>query len=449
MSSPKSTAELSELATIQVDPRTNIRLYFRSADALIKQARVYKAEGDFQHAYVFYMKYTNLGISELPKHVSYKSSENKESIKRMKETCLEALDALEQMKPIINERHQKYVERLRAEEEAKEAAIAEQHAKQLRGLQDKASQPDVSKEWSLQDALKGVAGVGYDANYSIKSPDENLQTNYPATSFQNLSDGYQYTAARIEKPVSSIPPLLPPKPLLDQRQPHRDAAPAIVPPLPPKPLTETVALPLLPPKLPLEKVDTVLESGPLSTATTERGEPLRILNVPKSLQNVFLEIAQPNTQRNIETCGILAGKLRNNILTVTTLIIPKQTGTSDTCTTENEEELFEFQDKHDLLTFGWIHTHPTQSCFLSSVDLHTHCSYQLMLPEAIAIVCAPKHKPDFGIFRMTDPPGLDIISTCKAERAFHPHPDLPIYTDTNDGHVHLKDYSIKIEDLRA
>lgn len=36
-------------------------------------------------------------------------------------------------------------------------------------------------------------------------------------------------------------------------------------------------------------------------------------------------------------------------------------------------------------------THPTQTAFLSSVDLHTHCSYQLMLQEAIAIVCAPKH----------------------------------------------------------
>ena len=39
-----------------------------------------------------------------------------------------------------------------------------------------------------------------------------------------------------------------------------------------------------------------------------------------------------------------------------------------------------------------LQTHPTQTAFLSSVDLHTHCSYQLMLPEAVAIVCSPKHK---------------------------------------------------------
>ncbi len=40
-----------------------------------------------------------------------------------------------------------------------------------------------------------------------------------------------------------------------------------------------------------------------------------------------------------------------------------------------------------------IHTHPTQSCFMSSMDLHTHVAYQQMLPEAIAIVCAPKGDP--------------------------------------------------------
>lgn len=38
-----------------------------------------------------------------------------------------------------------------------------------------------------------------------------------------------------------------------------------------------------------------------------------------------------------------------------------------------------------------LQTHPTQTAFLSSVDLHTHCAYQLMMAEAIAIVCAPKY----------------------------------------------------------
>lgn len=44
-----------------------------------------------------------------------------------------------------------------------------------------------------------------------------------------------------------------------------------------------------------------------------------------------------------------------------------------------------------VFIYACLQTHPTQTAFLSSVDLHTHSSYQLMLPEAIAIVCSPKH----------------------------------------------------------
>lgn len=36
-------------------------------------------------------------------------------------------------------------------------------------------------------------------------------------------------------------------------------------------------------------------------------------------------------------------------------MIPKQSGTSDSCSTMNEEDIFEFQDKKDLITLGWIH----------------------------------------------------------------------------------------------
>jgi STAM-binding protein len=55
---PRSTTELERQAAITVEPTISIRLYFRSADLLLKQARVYKLEQDFEHAYVLYMKYT-------------------------------------------------------------------------------------------------------------------------------------------------------------------------------------------------------------------------------------------------------------------------------------------------------------------------------------------------------------------------------------------------------
>lgn len=100
-------------------------------------------------------------------------------------------------------------------------------------------------------------------------------------------------------------------------------------------------------------------------------------------------------------------------------MIPKQWGTSDMCTAEQEEDILDVCDRKDAIVLGWvslrqqanqstelsqalqIHTHPQHPCFLSSMDLHTHCrcakrrcrpcslltrlcSYQTMLPEASA-----------------------------------------------------------------
>jgi hypothetical protein len=47
----------------------------------------------------------------------------------------------------------------------------------------------------------------------------------------------------------------------------------------------------------------------LILASTERGEPLRKLLLPKGVHSRFLSIADRNTRNKIETCGILAGTL--------------------------------------------------------------------------------------------------------------------------------------------
>ncbi|KAM3725494.1 STAM-binding protein-like [Dirofilaria immitis] len=126
----------------------------------------------------------------------------------------------------------------------------------------------------------------------------------------------------------------------------------------------------------------------------------------------FVRLAQINTSGNVETCGILCGSLiSGGICRITHAVIPKQTGAADSCNTHNEEEVFAYQDVNNLITLGWIHTHPSQTAFLSSVDLHTHCSYQLMLSEAIAIVVAPKFN-EVGIFRLSER-GMKEISGCR------------------------------------
>ena len=73
---------------------------------------------------------------------------------------------------------------------------------------------------------------------------------------------------------------------------------------------------------------------------------------------------------------------------------------------------------------------------MSSRDLHTTVGYQVMLPESVAVVCAPRHKPEYGVFRLTDPSGKQVILACDRKGLFHPHDSGDLYTDAlKPGHV--------------
>jgi STAM-binding protein len=146
-----------------------------------------------------------------------------------------------------------------------------------------------------------------------------------------------------------------------------------------------------------------------------------------------MAFAAANTARNQETCAVLCGKVDLlGAFRITHAILPKQVGAADRVTTSHEEELFNTQIELDVLTLGWIHTHPTQTCFLSSVDLHTQYSYQVMMPEAVAIVCAPKYNA-VGYFSVTST-GMPVLQSC-SQRGFHQHNQAGLYD--NAAHVLL------------
>ncbi|CAJ2509643.1 Uu.00g146690.m01.CDS01 [Anthostomella pinea] len=186
-------------------------------------------------------------------------------------------------------------------------------------------------------------------------------------------------------------------------------------------------------------------------AYLENGEPIRPIFLPAQLRDRFLSIASENTRRGLEMCGILCGTAVNNALFVRCLLIPEQKCTSDTCETENEGSMLEYCINEDLLMLGWIHTHPTQTCFMSSRDLHTQSGYQVMMPESIAIVCAPKFKPSYGIFRLTNPPGLPHVLNCTQSATFHQHHVDNLYTQAGHppGHVYENEkLDFYVHDLR-
>ncbi|KAF9184244.1 hypothetical protein BGZ51_002449 [Haplosporangium sp. Z 767] len=381
----------------------------------MSRAKIYQEEGDLQTSYILYMRFCNLVVSGLSKHGEYTNPDYKAALLMLKKSAVVAMNEIEAMKPILERKYKDYQEYIRQREELRLAQTrdaqfqygVQQQQQQQQQQKQKQGMSRSSKElqdmqwannppapgWSLAKALEGVPGT----NTSL--------LNHPTPTSQS----------QLLIPTPSGPP----------------------PALPRKPVSANNA-PKLPPKILIEE------------DVHEYSQGLRTMIVPIRLLDRFLNIVRPNTIKKLETCGILAGVLSRNKLTVTTLIIPKQTATSDTCSTTNEDELFEFQSQRDLMTLGWIHTHPTQTCFMSSVDLHTHCSYQLMLPEAIAIVCAPSHDKDYGVFRLTDPPGLQVITNCRQTQLFHQHPgENDIYTDACDqGHVELKDIDLDIVDLR-
>ncbi|KAI9251326.1 hypothetical protein EDC94DRAFT_622118 [Helicostylum pulchrum] len=372
LNTPKSIEELHLVAKMYTDDCIPIEIYTSSADLLIKQARIYYKEENEEQAYVYFLKYINLLLIELSKRPGFNHLDNNDMV----QACMEALEALEVLRPSIEAVHESY---------------------QL-------FHTDKSQSTSPE---RGYSPTAMDWEPTPTT------TSYNA----NLHDLYK-------RQDQGVPP----------------------PPLPPKIKIDKDKAPQLPPKI------RILLDQP-NNSNNNRQEmilnQLRILNIPTVIQKSFLNIARFNTSINVETCGILSGKLKNNELFVTSLLIPNQEGTSDTCITKDEEAIFDYQDKNGLLTLGWIHTHPSQTCFLSSVDLHTHCSYQLMLPEAVAIVCAPNNNPDFGVFRLTSPEGLKEITNCKATSSFHPHPDTSILYQNECQHVRLNSLStLETVDLR-
>ena len=70
---------------------------------------------------------------------------------------------------------------------------------------------------------------------------------------------------------------------------------------------------------------------------------MRKLLIPCDLSHQFSRAARSNTNSDIETCGILLGKLIANCLHITHLLIPKQKGTPNSCSAEKEEEVTEYQ----------------------------------------------------------------------------------------------------------
>ncbi|CAH0729293.1 unnamed protein product, partial [Brenthis ino] len=378
---------------VEVDPNVPPRRYYRSGLEMVRMANVYLAEGSFENAYILYMKFMTLFVEKIRKHPEYSTVPSE--VKAVNQSMLkEVMPKAEKLKQKLLEQYKR--EHIHYLENEEKKRIAEEARR-------KQEQEDEKLAQRLQ-------------------ADENRQDGHKST--PHLLNAEDWAVTPTAPPVDGVlypddfatePPRAPPH--------HYHPTPPLIPPSRPH------------------------DAGISDYLPSHIGERrLRMVMVPAALLPKFLALAASNTARNIELCGILAGILERDQLKITHVVVPKQTGTADSCSTNNEEEIFHYQDQHNLITLGWIHTHPTQTAFLSSVDLHTQCSYQLMMPEAIAIVCAPKYN-ETGYFALTSDYGMQYIANCR-QTGFHPHPnDPPLFCSVS--HIRLDESApVEMVDLR-
>nr|DBA15210.1 TPA: hypothetical protein GDO54_004454 [Pyxicephalus adspersus] len=390
------------------------RRYFRSGVEMERMASVYLDEGNLENAFVLYNKFITLFVEKLPHHRDYQQCEIPEKqdiLQKLKEIAFPRTDDLKKdLLKKYNLEYQEYMQGINKRKaeclkkmeqhqliEAEKKRVAQLRQQQMETEQFTFFEDQLRKQDLIRDQQKSKDSLTHKVS---EQTDGSVMTCFPSAKTHPLGNVLSGQAGRNDAATyaSQSPPI------------NRVLKPAAT----------------------------------LSAVQNEIVEGLRMVVLPKDLSHKFLQLADANTTRGIETCGILCGKLTHDEFIITHIIVPKQSAGPDYCDMENVEELFNVQDQHNLLTLGWIHTHPTQTAFLSSVDLHTHCSYQLMLPEAIAIVCSPKHN-DTGIFRLTNT-GMLEVSVCK-KKGFHPHSKEPKPFNVCR-HVIVKDVKITVLDLR-
>lgn len=471
MEKPVNVEQIVKLASEPFfDTNYPMLSWFRTANLMVKQADIYEREGNLSMAYFLLFRHVILMLDFLPKHPLAKDAQYQQLWIQARKKVKRDLTKLELLKPVINQNYESHI----ASVEAHAESAMLQHEHMFDGLDSSFDAPLHSRRRPSAQAIdphrhqdlavklanlevnrrkRGI--VPDDASGDLNAQLVQIRKQIDRASRSHVAEEYGAVSVSHEYNYPDIP----------QWQQHGSSSKNVhnaqyrpphnaAPRRPPKEVstnTHTVSGPPLPRK---ERED----SGPgslhqfASKASLESGKKLRTLFLPAPLRHSFLKIAAANTRANLETCGILAGTLVQNALFVTKLIIPEQTATSDTCEMVDELALFEYTETQaDDIVLGWIHTHPSQTCFLSSRDLHTHFPYQGTLAEAIAIVCAPAHQPDYGVFRLTDPPGLQAIRNCRQSATFHPHEEGNIYTDADSkqGHVIQHDaLKFEVVDLR-
>jgi len=449
---------LAEAADIYVDSNIPIRRYYRSGSEMLRMAKVYAEEGSLEAAYILYLKYITLFLEKIKQHKDFSQVLPAEK-KKSKNTLMLTLSITEEMKQkltrIFEVEHAEWLVKekgRKAEEERRR--LEEEDRRRIRMEEDRKRQDMIDEDhklalWTqaqIDQGLENTRPAGYDPNKYAPSPpppDDSLfkdanapvleDLSAPPPSYEDLASDFppsSHPAAAGSSTVLSGPTVYPSVPSFDRssKPSSSDNRPDITPTIGSLGIGDRPAIP-----------DRSTKPANLNL------QDQRAVIVPQKLIDRFLQLAKSNSDRNIETLGMLGGKLAKNKFTVTHLLLPKQSGKSDRCDLENYEELGDTYDREDIILVGWIHTHPAYDVFLSSVDMHNQYEYQNMLPEFVGIVCSIKFNQT-GCLTLTDH-GMSEIGACNLDN-FHPHSKNPPLFEVASHVTMDPSLEVVIKDLR-
>jgi len=449
----RSLAEAA--ANFHPDSHIPIRRYFRSGNEMIKMAEVYFGEDHLEAAYVLYMKYITLHIEKLPRHKDFGSVLPQEK-KKAKATVKEVMAKTEELKEVLRARfsseHEVWLRAEKRRQEEEELRAMEERKRAEEEARCKAAEA-ASIERDRQVAMWHQAQLDAEArglppppqpSFSPTTPPPAPAVYHPSSIEHSLALDAQrppYNPSNYELP--SAPSASPSAPSASPSAPS--ASPSAPPPSDPPPSYDRCVKPAPVASLPPPSVNPVPTFDRSAKPQMSNSSSMRTVILPQDLIPTFLRIAKMNSDRGIETLGTLGGSLRNNRLVISHLVIPRQTGKSDSCTMEGLEDVWDVHDRENIIFLGWIHTHPEYDVFLSSVDMHNQYEWQHMLPEALAIVCSIKFDKT-GFLSLTEA-GLQEIGRCDKVN-FHPHSkEPPLFEEAT--HVEVDSGSrVTLKDLR-
>jgi len=425
-------------ANFNPDSHIPIRRYFRSGNEMIKMAEVYFGEDHLEAAYVLYMKYITLHIEKLPRHKDYASVLPHEK-KKAKATVKEVMAKTEELKEVLRARfsaeHELWLRAEKRRQEEDEVRAIEERKRAEEEARCKAAEA-ASIERDRQVAIWHQAQLDAEARGLPPPPQPSFSPTPPPPAVYHPSSIEHSLALDAQRP--------PYNPSNYELPSAPSASPSAPPPSDPPPSYDRCVKPA-PVASPPPSVNPVPTFDRSAKPQLSNNSSMRSVIVPQDLIPTFLRIAKMNSDRGIETLGTLGGSLRNNRLVISHLVIPRQTGKSDSCTMEGLEDVWDVHDRENIIFLGWIHTHPEYDVFLSSVDMHNQYEWQHMLPEALAIVCSIKFDKT-GFLSLTEA-GLQEIGRCDQVN-FHPHSkEPPLFEEAT--HVDVDPGSrVTLKDLR-